>query len=388
MYLIGGVQAFFLALLLLTKKKKGLSDVFLILFILLMGLRLFANYFSELGIEESYPQLILIEFAFWPLFGPLLFLYIHTITSQNQNFNWSYLLHFIPALTVWIGFSEYIFESHSLHFRDYKQSGIFFKIAMYLWFYTTHFYFILSIIKLHRYHRQIKHFFSYRKSVDLKWLMILTYGFGIFLFTSLFFILTKSYLNIKIPDFLAHIVWLIMVLYIFGIGFFGYKQKGIFRNYESTTTEIMNGIAVSDTSENYSIKHNNKEKNAGQYVKSKVDETENLEILNRLLNYMENEKPYLNCALDLRMLSVEVNTSPHKLSQVINTSLNKNFFEFVNEYRVNEAKYYLKNKQFTCEKIMNIAFDCGFNSKSSFFSIFKKYTLKTPAQFKSEHNKN
>ncbi len=228
LYLIGFIQTIFLAILILTKKKLKLSDVWLTLFILIMGLRLLFIYFGELELYKTYSQLVLMEFIYWPLFGPLLYLYISTIISEDQKFKLIYLIHFIPAFVVFAAFAGYIAESGKLYFHEYTQRGILFQLGIYVWFYTTHAYFIFCIIKLHRYRRKIKHYFSYKKNVDLKWMMILTYGFGIFLFTSLFFILTNNYLNIEMPEFVDHLTWLIMVGYIFGIAFWGYKQKGIF----------------------------------------------------------------------------------------------------------------------------------------------------------------
>ena len=96
---------------------------------------------------------------------------------------------------------------------------------------------------------------------------------------------------------------------------------------------------------------------------------------------MENEKPYLNNRLGLKDVAEYLNISVHHLSQVINEQLDKNFFDFVNDYRVTEVKNLLrdpKHKQFT---LLAIAYDCGFNSKSSFNSVFKKITGLTPSSY-------
>ena len=386
LYLIGSIQTIFLSLLILTKKKLKLSDFFLTFFILLMGGRLLFIYFDELDLYNTYPQIIVMEFVYWPLFGPLLYLYISAITSHNQKFRWIYLIHFLPALIVFVAFSGYIIESGHLHFRDYQHRGLLFQIGIYTWFYTTHVYFILCIIKLHWYRRRIKNYFSYKKSVDLKWLTMLTYGFGIFLFYSLFFIMTKGYINIEMPDFIDHLTWLIMVVYIFGLGFYGYKQKGVFSNIDASAVDGMDMDKGLKT--NLVTKPPVKGKTTTQYAKSRLNESESKAILEKLLKNMKEEKSYMDSELDIRILSETLNTSTHKLSQVINTNLNKNFFEFINEYRVEEAKLLLKNPQYDQEKIMTIAYDCGFSSKSSFFSVFKKFTSQTPTRYKSKHLSN
>ncbi len=78
------------------------------------------------------------------------------------------------------------------------------------------------------------------------------------------------------------------------------------------------------------------------------------------------------------MLSI----SPHNLSEVINTRLHQNFFDFVNEYRLEQAKREPANSDKTHIKILAITYDAGFNSKSSFYSLFKKHTGLTPSEFR------
>ncbi len=376
LYLIGTIQTLFLAVLIVTKKHKKLSDVFLIAFILTLGLRLFSNFLEYSGMYESTRLITLIEFAYWTLFGPLLYLYICTITSEDRKFKPVYLVHFMPAATVWLAYSGYIFQSGSMPLSDYKPGGIFIKIGFYVWLFTTHFYFVLSIVKLHLYQRKARHYFSQMKNVDLHWLMVLTYGFGIFLFFSLFQLLTGGYLHIDLPEYYSHIKWFIMVAYIFALGYYGYKQKGIFSDADNLSGGDSPGTNNNSTDVTDA-------KPVEKYAKSKLDAAESKSILNILTSFMEKEKPYTDDELNIRTLSERTDIPIHKISQVINSELKKNFYEFVNEYRVNKAKTLLKDPEYEHEKIMSIAYDCGFNSKSSFFSIFKKYTSQTPAQYRS-----
>lgn len=77
-----------------------------------------------------------------------------------------------------------------------------------------------------------------------------------------------------------------------------------------------------------------------------------------------------------------MNISTHHLSQAINQNLNTNFYKFVNAYRVEEVKKKLKNPEFEKYSILGIAFESGFNSKSTFNKIFKEETGMTPSEFK------
>ena len=96
---------------------------------------------------------------------------------------------------------------------------------------------------------------------------------------------------------------------------------------------------------------------------------------------MENEKPYLDTKLGLKELAEDLDISVHHLSQVINEKLGKNFFEFVNGYRVAEVISLLKNPQYKRYTLLAIAYDSGFNSKSRFNSVFKKNTGFTPSKY-------
>jgi AraC-like DNA-binding protein len=75
----------------------------------------------------------------------------------------------------------------------------------------------------------------------------------------------------------------------------------------------------------------------------------------------------------------------HQISQVINDVFNKNFYEFVNAYRVNEAIRILNNRKYINYTYSAIGFEAGFNSKSAFYNSFKRETGKTPAQYRSEN---
>jgi TolB-like protein/AraC-like DNA-binding protein/Tfp pilus assembly protein PilF len=118
-----------------------------------------------------------------------------------------------------------------------------------------------------------------------------------------------------------------------------------------------------------------------KYAHSKLSETDACEIDRKLLNFMKEEKPYLDNQLSLRQLAEDLEVNTNYLSQVINERHEKNFFEFINAYRVTELKEKLEdpqNRQFT---ILSLAFDCGFNSKTTFNTAFKRITGCTPSQY-------
>jgi len=108
--------------------------------------------------------------------------------------------------------------------------------------------------------------------------------------------------------------------------------------------------------------------------------------LKNLLQIMETDKPYLNSDLTLRELAGKLSMSTHNLSEILNTRLNQNFYDFINRYRVEEVKRKLAEKESENFSLIAIAFDSGFNSKSTFNTIFKKYTGTTPSQYRKQRS--
>lgn len=97
---------------------------------------------------------------------------------------------------------------------------------------------------------------------------------------------------------------------------------------------------------------------------------------------IKQKKLYLNPNLNLQLLSKILNLSQGYISQTLNSNSQLNFNEYVNSLRIDDAKHMLKSTDFDNYTIVAIGLECGFNSKSSFYSAFKKFTNKTPSEFK------
>lgn len=119
-----------------------------------------------------------------------------------------------------------------------------------------------------------------------------------------------------------------------------------------------------------------------KYLKSSLsDETKEI-IIGKITREMKERKYFVNNLASLAGLSKQINESPHHVSQVINEKLNKNFFELLAIYRVEYAKELMmkdKEGKLTVEELTELV---GYNSKSSFNTAFKKYTQKTPSEFR------
>lgn len=118
-----------------------------------------------------------------------------------------------------------------------------------------------------------------------------------------------------------------------------------------------------------------------KYKGSKIPEPQSALIIIELKRVMDERKPYLNAEFKLADLASEINCSLHEISQVLNQDLNQSFPDFVNKYRVEEVKKRMEDKAYAKFTFFAIAQQCGFNSKTSFYRIFKNETGKTPADY-------
>lgn len=118
-----------------------------------------------------------------------------------------------------------------------------------------------------------------------------------------------------------------------------------------------------------------------KYKKSSLSSEQSGAILKRLLKLMDEEKLYLNPNLKIYDLAKEMRVTTNILSQVLNQELKKNFSDFINEYRIEEAMKKLSDPKFSHYSIFGIAKDSGFNNKNTFNRLFKKHNNQTPSQY-------
>ena len=119
-----------------------------------------------------------------------------------------------------------------------------------------------------------------------------------------------------------------------------------------------------------------------KYRRSGLDKETGRVFLDELTGHVDTNKPYLEGVLMLPQLAQQLGISANYLSQVINEQLQVNFYDFINGYRVEEAKDLMRNAGPKNTNILNIALDSGFNSKSAFYTAFKKATSMTPTQYR------
>jgi AraC-like DNA-binding protein len=151
----------------------------------------------------------------------------------------------------------------------------------------------------------------------------------------------------------------IIVSFVVYVGYSGIRQQDLFSNTNINDEELV--------------------KTESEYKKSSLKSDIATMKHNELLEFMKKEKPYLNPKLTLNELADSLTISTNHLSQIINQYEQVNFHDFVNKYRVEEfIQKAQSNKNFT---LLSHALDSGFNSKSTFNSVFKKFKSVTPSQY-------
>jgi AraC-like DNA-binding protein len=150
------------------------------------------------------------------------------------------------------------------------------------------------------------------------------------------------------------------------LGFFGIRQGNIFAGQ---TIEL--SVQQAHTQPQTDVQPDGKDK----------------EFISKLLELMHTSKPWLDPELTIAQLAQKTGVGSDYLSAVINTHLHKNFFEFVNHYRVEEFKKLCRKPESMKLTIIALAYDSGFNSKATFNRVFKNMTGKTPGEYFREQER-
>jgi AraC-like DNA-binding protein len=331
-----------------------------------------ANHFTALTewLYHYFPKFHYIVFPFRYLYVPLLFLYVLSFTNKDFRIRYIDNLHFTPFIIIYIFFIFRYISANPDLLRDYLQAGRLFNDTedqFYTYLELTQFFFyaIVSLIVLKDYVKKLKNRFSSIERINLSWLKFVLIGFIIWKSLLLTESILWSAFYDEMPEFTFIIMYIsaeIIFLVFLSIMFLrGLKQPVIF------LVKIGN--------------HSNR-----KYEKTLLSDLKKEEYTNRLVSYMKAEKPYLDPLLGLQELAQKLSIPPHDLSQVLNTALKQNFFDFINSYRIEESKRIFSEDASNKKTILEILYEAGFNSKSVFNLAFKKQTGLTPTQYRKVQN--
>lgn len=361
-------NAFFFTLLLFQKKPRKLHDNILIVWLVYLGL--FIGSYS-LYSHKLFTEFNILSANFISLFllqGIFLYLYASRLVSKQYGFNKKLLLHLLPFIV----FNLYLIGASLLpnfaneirleNVHTNVHHPLLFQLFLIMTLLSGPFYFVLTLRLFRKHEINVFNNFSSTEDFNIKWLRKLTIVFGAIWTVLIIVTVIHHVFNLFPMVFCTDSLFLALSVFVILIGYFGLKQKVIFES----------------ESQQQSVFINEKMKYAGSTLKK--DET--IEYTEKLVKYMQLEKPYLNPELTLTHLALAIDISAHHLSQIINEQFKLNFFEYINQFRVEEVKLRINNPKFNNYSLLGIALDSGFNSKSSFNRIFKKFTNQTPSQFK------
>lgn len=351
-------QLLFVGIFLITHKKGNRRNNILLstLFILIawnMGdLTLQLN-----GVVLKWEFIKHIDSGFFLLFGPIIYLYAQGVIFRDFKLSIGNLLHLIPYLLLTISLLSLRnltpVTSEEIIANDLPWQIYLINILMYVHIFV---YLGLCYKSLWKYREIIKNKYSQIDQINLDWLSFSLNTFGLISFVSL----AQSLIALT-ENRSAFMVTLILLL----IFIFYFVNRVILKALRQP--EIFAGITQNETS---------------KYLGSNLTPSQIEAYKKQLVVLLNTEKPFLNPQVSLTDLSEKLSVSTKHLSQVINQSFNLSFFDFVNSYRIKEAQQILKESKDDKLTVLEVMYEAGFNSKSSFNTAFKKETGQTPSQFR------
>jgi AraC-like DNA-binding protein len=288
--------------------------------------------------------------------APILYFYSRALTQYDFRFRLKDALHFVPLFGAFI--SVLMLEDNSRHGESHLLVG---NVLLALISLQMLAYVLRMLIILQTYTKTIQETYSSLEKINLHWLRFFVISQTVI--WPIAFVIDIHKLGTGEMDFM----WLLVSIFMYLIGYFGILQPEIFSGeFQQEQLSVQSGKK--------------------KYEKSALSPEQAEAILQRLQAFMQSSKPYVVPSLTLPALSKQLNISPHHLSQIINENLHKNFFEYINRFRVEEAKRLLKDPKNKHLTLSSIGLEAGFNSISSFNSIFKKVTSLTPSQYRISDN--
>ncbi|BFP42987.1 hypothetical protein FGF1_38320 [Flavobacteriaceae bacterium GF1] len=319
---------------------KRISNYYLAFFMLVLGLQFVAITFGNLQIESDFVVAGYCVYGF--IYGPALYLYTGSLVFRSFRFRFKHVLHLIPA-AVLVFFVV-------LGYHPCQTFGVFLYVSLVI-------YVAMAIKELVSYRKIVRETQSTSAKTDLKWLQ----------WTILFFI------TILLLDIADQFLWSMHLWYGFSIIHLSILFLVNWMFYKGLRQpQIFLGITDSEA---LLIKERT---SAPHPVPTEAERSE----LERVKQFVQNSQIFCNPELTLTELADTLAMAPRKLSSLINNYEQQNFVSFINAYRIEMAKERLKNVVDKNETILEVMYAVGFNSKSSFNTLFKRQTGCTPSEFK------
>ncbi len=365
---IGLAHSLFAGLIMLLKRPLAISDKLLSLWLFVMACMFALNVFKQhYSIEvDLWPVSIIISLTWHPLF----YLYSKYVIKEYERFSKTDLLLFIPSLIVLLIILFHFYNSEQ---KDIDSlTGYFYshlqlrKIVGWSFIGSLWVYAILTLRRIFKYQKQITSTYSYESDkINLTWLItVIVIALIIYNFIILMSAFHTSYFVPHIEIFRSGA--LLTLVYVISV--WGYRQNQLNVDIEPIR---LNKSGFADDSA------------SGKYQTSSLKEDLALEYKDKIIDFMNHSQIWKDNELTVSKLSSQIGIPKHYITQVLNENIKKNFYNFINEYRVECAKKLIKSPEHKAWSFVAIAYESGFNSKSAFYNFFKKHTGMTPTEYKN-----
>lgn len=313
----------------------------------------------DFKLTAQQPELLYFPFSFVLALGPSIYFYTLSLTDASFKFNKIHWWHYSPVVIELVVHLLTVQESWSNNIPTFATS-IFYNfspIIQVLGITSITIYSIKSVQRINQYQEWMSNEYADTFIYSLAWLKKLLIGYAIIWMMWVPYTLIDFLLfNWELPIRAYYPIYLFLSFFTLWIALEAYRRP------EATLMPVLS-----------------KEDPKGNHVK----DFSQLQIQAEEIRSLVRENAYyLQPDLSLSSLSKIINQSPNVLSRIINTGLDKNFSDFVNEFRVEKMKELLLSPQFDHFTTEGIAYECGFNSRATAIRTFKKFTKMSPAQFR------
>ena len=354
LFIAAAIQGMILSITIFSQKEHKLNNQILGILVFLFSISLLDNVFFWTEFYKTNAHVLGISLTFPLLYGPLFFLYLKETNSGSKSFQPKTLLAFIPFLIAVLYLLPYYLSNHSEKLdliSNWNKNIIRALLIPVVGVLSLIIYNIKSLLFI----KTIEQKQNVKILIKHHWLGYIFKAFTLFvLFSIIHFVVIMTGNSSRIGDI---IVALGLSFFIYYIGYTGIRMS-----------KLLNGIKINST----------------KYQSTTLTKDFAQETYFILIEYMEKEQPYLNNNLKLPDLANSLAITPHQLSQIINEKSNQNFSEFINTYRIKTAI----NLIHEFKQITDLAYEVGFNNRTSFNYAFKKMTGLTPTQYKKTFNSN
>jgi AraC-like DNA-binding protein len=359
--ILGLVQGVFLGLVLIIEGRRIKPKLFLGLFLITYCAELLNSILSDLNILELKPWLLFLPFNFYYLTIPLFYIYVIRISNSTLTKK-KILLILLPGILEFIFYAILFAQDVDTKLRldDSENFSVGLFLFMGLSFLYSIYYIILTIRFINKQKKNVEDYYSNTEGKLLTWAK----GVMVFLLFFLVIVISTIFLEGKFyNNYIYLAISTINVIFIFWVGISGIRQIKLFISKNSSVKK----------------KHIESDFNEIPNDKSTLNKTQ----YKALTTLMIDENLFLEPNLSLADVSLKLKITQRNLSELIRDESDKNFNQFVNHYRVEEAKKLLLDTSNDHLNMLGIAFDSGFSSKATFYSVFKKHTSHTPTSFKN-----